>query len=84
MVSITPLIYIYELLILCKCIDNIQLIVTVKNTFAIEWEESYLSLQSTNDSIVGEDGGTTTQVGGRAFASSLARKACGDMTGVER
>ena len=47
-----------------------QSIVTVKDTFVIEWEESYLSLQSTRDSIVGEDDGTMIQEGGRARLES--------------
>ena len=61
-----------------------KLIVTVKNTSAVEWEELCLNLQSTKESTVREDGGTMTQEGGRALVSSLARKACGDTTGVER
>ena len=57
------------------------LMVTVKSTSTIEWEESYLSLQSTRESTV--DAGATTQEGGRALFWSLACKACSDTTGME-
>ena len=44
--------------------------VMVKSTSAMEWEESYLSLQSTRESIV--DAGAMTQEGGRALVWSRA------------